>query len=250
MWKIWVIWVFLVPHPVFLLSTQAGIKQDDLEQEEIYESVHFDDARLKQYSEDPDFDYSQVTSESWWSRLKAYLRLQWSKFITWLFGEIPSSGLLLFIIKALPYLILLGVLFFFLWLFYRMNPGSAFMEQPNNSTVFASEEEAIVQSQDIDKMIEQALLDNNYKLAIRYQYLLVLQFLSKHNLITFQTDKTNADYAMEIEHEYLKGTFLNLSRIYDYTWYGNFEANLNKFNQMKTGYLELIKSTRAFDEKK
>lgn len=250
MWKVWVISFLLIPLSISNLSTKAWIKHSGQAQETGFDSIHFDDVRLRQYKEDPDFDYSESVQESWWTRFKSYLRLQWNKFIIWLLGEVPSSSFLLFLVKALPYLILIGVLFFFLWLFHRMNPGKAFNERPNNSRVFTSEEEAIVESQNIDDLIEEALHEKDYKLAVRYQYLLVLQFLSRKSLINYQSDKTNADYAKEIDQKSLRRTFLDLSRIYDYTWYGNFDADQGKFHQMQTGYDELVNKSKASDEKK
>ncbi len=250
MWKVWIFWFLLIPHPSFTGSSRAGIEQAMLKQDGTYETIRFDDARIKHYSKDPDFDYSESVQDSWWTRFKNYLRLQWSKFIIWLFGEVPTSSFLLFILKVLPYLILLGVLFFFLWLFHRLNPGGAFIEKAPTNTVFTTEEEAIVASQDIDHMIEKALQEDNYRMAIRYQYLQVLQFLKNEGLIHYQSDKTNTEYARELDQEFQKSTFLNLSKIYDYTWYGNFPAHRGKFEQMRKGYLDLTKTVKAGNEKR
>lgn len=251
MWKVCIIWFLLIPHPTLTASSsRAGLEQAVLKQDETYGPIRFDKARLSDYRKDPDFDYSQTVQESWWTRLKNYLRLQWSRFIIWLFGEVPTNNVLLFIVKVLPYLILLGVLFFFIWLFHRLNPGGAFSGHAPTNTVFTTEEEAIIASQDIDQMIENALGEEDYRMAIRLQYLQVLQFLKNEGLIHYRADKTNADYARELDQDFQKNTFLILSRIYDYTWYGHFRAHRKKFEQMQNGYLELIDKTGKADNEK
>ena len=78
-------------------------------------------------------------------------------------------------------------------------------------------------------MIQAALNEQNYRLAVRFYYLLVLQKLAQKDLIDWQVQKTNADYVYEIKDNTLRGNFSRLTRIYDFIWYGNFEVNANDF---------------------
>jgi integrase len=66
-----------------------------------------------------------------------------------------------------------------------------------------SEDEEIIQSMDIKSLITNALKDENYRLAIRYHYLYILQQLELKKIIDWELQKTNHDYQREIKDKQL-----------------------------------------------
>ena len=95
---------------------------------------------------------------------------------------------------------------------------------------------------DYGKLIELAVSDHNYRLAVRYHFLQALQKLSSRGDIEFSTDKTNHQYLQEIAGRKYSRDFAALTLDYEYVWYGEFgidEAafNLiqNKFKKFNTG---------------
>lgn len=80
--------------------------------------------------------------------------------------------------------------------------------------------------------LEQALKENNYKLAIRYNFLIVIKKLDLQKLLKFHLEKTNTQYLKELP-EYIKADFSSLSRIFNYTWYGDYPANKEIFMYAK-----------------
>ena len=206
--------------------------------------VYFDQDALNRYKELNEFDYSEETGDNWWTQFKRYLKLQWNRLMHWIFGDIPKGGFLLFLLQVLPYVILLSMLILLMWLFRRMNPGGILLQSSSQEHVWLDEEEEIVQQRDINHMIEKALADKDYKSAIRYQYLLVLQTLNKHQVINYQSAKTNEEYAREINSEALREAFRQLSRVYDYTWYGSFKADKETFNKMNQDLQQVIQLSK------
>ena len=59
----------------------------------------------------------------------------------------------------------------------------------------------------------------------------VLHLLQDNNLIAYRDDKTNYDYYQELKATDYKQPFRNLSRVYEYTWYGNYSINDNTLQQ-------------------
>lgn len=55
-----------------------------------------------------------------------------------------------------------------------------------------------IETADINSLISNAEKDNNFRLAIRYYYLLILKNLSLKNYIKFEDDKTNSEYLNEV----------------------------------------------------
>lgn len=97
-----------------------------------------------------------------------------------------------------------------------------------------------IEEADIHTLIKRAEKDNNYRLAIRYYYLLVLKTLSIKNHIKYEDDKTNAEYLSEIENKPFENTFAYTSYLYNYIWYGEFALNPNQYNKAKTNFIMLL----------
>ena len=94
----------------------------------------------------------------------------------------------------------------------------------------------IIKNQDIQSLIDQALQDKNYRLAVRYYYLLTLQKLSGQELIDWQVQKTDHDYIYEIENTQLRHSFSRVTDMYDYIWYGNFEVDEFAFAKAQSAF--------------
>lgn len=211
--------------------------------------ISFDEKQLEEYKEQPAFNYAPDVSDTWWNRFKSYLNLQWNRLMTWIFGDLPTGGVLLFLLQILPYIILFTIFIFLLWMFNRMNPGQILLTEKSQNQVIFDEEEEIVQNRNIPEMIKQALAAKDYKSAIRYQYLLVLQILNQQEIINYQPAKTNEEYAREITSDALRSAFRRLSRIYDYTWYGSFSASEEVFGKMQQDHHQVVKLIGPHEQK-
>src|SRR5690606_17549273 len=79
-----------------------------------------------------------------------------------------------------------------------------------------------IESADIHTLINRAEKKQDYRLAIRYYYLLVLKTLTLKNQIKFEDDKTNAEYLNETQSKPYGKDFAYTSYLYNYIWYGEF----------------------------
>jgi hypothetical protein len=101
------------------------------------------------------------------------------------------------------------------------------------------EEEIISGETDFDAMIRQAIQQNNYRQAVRYQYLKTLHKLAGKNFIELAPDKTNYQYVREIKNVDLQSGFAGLTLNYEYVWYGEFEIDRNIYQKLEPGFTGL-----------
>lgn len=200
----------------------------------------FDQQTIENFKKDKAFDYSEKpVQENWWSQFKTWLWNLWLKFWHWLVGDFEAGGFISFLVHMLPYVILIAILAFVAWLFYRLNPGASFFKSKEKPVVFFSEEEEIIKSKNIKKLIEKALANNDYRLAVRYYYLSILKKLTDAELIHYEFDKTNSEYFSEITSEKINSGFRKVTTLYDYIWYGNFTVTETDFTKAQHAFNSL-----------
>ncbi len=101
-----------------------------------------------------------------------------------------------------------------------------------------------IENADIHTLIKNAENDNNFRLAIRYYYLLVLKNLSLKNHIKFEDDKTNTEYLNEISKKPFSKRFAYISYLYNYIWYGEFPLNLDEYNKARYHFATLLNQVK------
>ncbi|MBK7883198.1 MAG: hypothetical protein IPJ81_04905 [Chitinophagaceae bacterium] len=99
-----------------------------------------------------------------------------------------------------------------------------------------AEEEIIVTNSDFNALIDQALRNNNYRLAVRYHYLKSLHKLSDNGLLQITPDKTNYQYVREISNYEYQNKFSALTLHYEYVWYGEFNISEDIYRKIETGF--------------
>ncbi|WP_034258742.1 DUF4129 domain-containing protein [Altibacter lentus] len=179
---------------------------------------------IANYKKDEAFNYTEATpdEDNWWEQFKRWLAGLWFKFWEWLLGDSMNKRFWGFMLKILPYLIIAGIIGFIIWLFYRLNPGAKILKSAEAPDVFFTEEEEIIKTRDIKNLIQKALEEKDYRMAVRYSYLLILKQLSDAHLIDYEFDKTNSDYIAEMASGPLNLQFQKVTNLYDYIWYGSF----------------------------
>lgn len=121
------------------------------------------------------------------------------------------------------------------------------IENPMNR-VFKTEETTIetfnyseenITEVNFDQLINQAINEENFRLATRFLYLKSLKILAKNNIIEWHFDKTNSDYLNEIKNSEMRQLFKKVSYVYDYVWYGEFPVNKEQFEFNKQHFNQL-----------
>lgn len=196
--------------------------------------------QIRDYQQDKDFNYVEALPEdNWWTRFKQWLSDIWSSFIRWIFGTAPATGTLATFVRLLPYIAGFILLALLVWVFMKMDSGPLLFEKRETAIVGMAADEELIQRDDIQALIDEALAQGNYRLAIRFYYLLILQKLSIAELINWQVQKTNHDYLFEIKDNHLRQQFRTITSLYDYIWYGNFEVDEDAFAKAESPFKTL-----------
>ena len=141
--------------------------------------------------------------------------------------------------------LLIGVLIAaVLYLVYiLLNEGGNGLFSSNRDRKIEEEEELTVENIgqiDIRSLIQKAEKEGNYRLAVRYNYILVLKTLSLNNFIKLEDDKTNEEYYNEIKSQPFSKGFSYTSYLYNYVWYGEFPIDHLQYNKAKSNFDNLI----------
>ena len=138
---------------------------------------------------------------------------------------------------------LMGVGAFYLLIkFLLQNPVSSVFKTESKGIDGFNYVEENIETVDFDKLIKNALKENNYRLATRYLYLKSLKTLSSKGIIDWHFDKTNNDYLKEINDANTKSLFKRASYFYDYVWYGEFPIDEQGFKNHQDDFNQLIKA--------
>ena len=207
-----------------------------------FSAIEFDDGQLNTLREDNAFNYEVENTEySWWEGLKNWLYNLLNTFFEWIFGVDAAPEYIAAFLKYVPYLLLGVFLYLIIRFFIKANSKNLIFSKSNENMVVLSEEERIIKSDNIQALINEALEQRNYRLAVRYYYLFVLKLLAKNDLIQWELQKTNDDYLKELSTSRLRPLFEKATQWYDHVWYGEFNLNQIGFEKAKNSFDELKK---------
>ncbi|MGM1056220.1 MAG: DUF4129 domain-containing protein [Bacteroidota bacterium] len=210
------------------------------------EPLEFEEQQINEYKTDKAFDYlNAIEKDNWWTRFKEWVTMRYHQILDWLFGDYEANTILAFFLKLLPYLLLMAIAAFAVWLFIRLNPGNYLLAPKEEPNVFLSEEEKIIKSENISDLIEKAIRDGDYRLAVRYYYLQLLRQLNAKKLIQYEFQKTDTEYLNELKKDDFRPELKKLMRIYDFIWYGSFPISENDFKKTQQFFLDFRTSLKT-----
>jgi Domain of unknown function (DUF4129) len=213
---------------------------------------HFDLKQLQKYKGSSEFNYDVVKSKpNFLIRIYNWLGRLVKIFLASLFGEREAIGIILYIFKLLPYAVLAATLFILTKLFIKLNRNNLTHGSiAQKGTVKVLDDETIIQTKDLDSWLDKAIVEGNYRLAIRFEYLKILQQLSFYKLIDWEVQKTNLDYYNELTNNQLKPIFKESTQLYDRVWYGNFSVDRSHYSSLKAVLDKFLNTLNQLESKK
>lgn len=82
-------------------------------------------------------------------------------------------------------------------------------------------------------------LKGEYRLAIRFSYLQLLKTFSENGLISYGTDTTNSEYLAQLYSRPCYRDFFNVTRSYEYAWYGEIPVNKQQYESVVSDFSSL-----------
>ncbi|GHT17761.1 hypothetical protein FACS189429_2600 [Bacteroidia bacterium] len=189
-----------------------------------------------------DFKYDEPGDEPnfferlWFQIKKAIIRFL-NKLFDWnLRADSFSGRQILWILLTVLLVVLLAVGFVFFFRKFRKQLG-----RNDDALIAVDEVERNLAETDLDTLIENALTAKNFRLTVRFYYLKILKLLAAKQIVDYQYQKTNYEYAYEIQNPNLRTLFREVSFVFDYCWYGEYEANIQDYLFAKQKFTEIEK---------
>ncbi len=217
------------------LENPIGVPLDRSHWESLRQTMNFDVAPSGKNQQNPEKTNSSAheTSAKEERRLIPEKLQKPLKIVAWIF----FSALLL----LLAYLSLRYIKLFNLFQQKKVSEQDAF------SWVDRIQKESELLAADLSKWLELALEKSDYRMAIRLNYLKILQALAEKNLISWGHNKTNENYIQELQEQVLQSKLTGLTVIFEKIWYGNKIIGKEDYDQLVKSFLIMLKDISGFE---
>ncbi len=172
----------------------------------------------------------------------------WDRFWDWLleliFGKADYEDKVL-LQRILVWTFVIAGLVLAIWLFSRSEFSSFLRGNTKENAFNFSDVEEDFSEINFDERVKNALASSDHRLAIRWLYLKQLYVLNETNHIQWQPYKTNIDYTNELSKSKHKTGFIDVSKIYDYVWYGKYSINATKYKELEQAFHQFEKQIRV-----
>ena len=186
----------------------------------------FDSEALEAYKAEAEFQYQEevkIDKESWLARLSRQIR-------EFLFGEDGARGVTFF--RILVYLIGIAALILIVLGLLKIRITGIFGKSARKTGVAFEELNEDIHEMDFDQLVQEAVDQGNFRRAVRLHYLRSLKVLSDRELIEWRPYKTNHDYQTELRTTPWAKDFDELTRDFEYVWYGDFSLNSEEYQSV------------------
>ncbi|MFL5765283.1 MAG: hypothetical protein ACJ77K_15170 [Bacteroidia bacterium] len=182
------------------------------------------EAQQKLLLENKDYKYDRVgpAPKGLWDRFKEWLGHSLDDLSNTEGGKV---GITIF-----QYCLIIAVIVIIIVLLLKNDIRAVFYGKSASVKIDFKEFDEDIHNINFDDLISAAVNTKDYRKAVRLHFLKLLKDLTDNNLISWQIDKTNNDYSIELKNSKYAKSFSELSLMYEYIWYGDFHLDENNFS--------------------
>lgn len=147
---------------------------------------------------------------------------------------IPMGQVLKFLLYALVGLVLIGLAAYIISRTMGKNARLV------STAGIPDLEETDIREVNFPDLLQHAISQRAYRNAVRLLFLDGLKQLTEANLIHWKANKTNHDYQAELRGHPLSEDFRQLTRAYEYVWYGNLLLSQEQFAQIHQRFTHFL----------
>jgi len=211
---------------MMIVCAQFCWAQLNVDEKDSLEKIVIRSIDINKYKNDKDFNYDKVVvqEESLWDK---FWRLFW-QFI----DDILATKSGRTTVNITLFLLAIALIGLFVWKITQMNRTSMFGRNATEQIVYTVTDDNI-HTIHFESAIQQAIGQENYRLATRLLYLQTLKQLADKGLIQWQLNKTNTAYLAEMKTHPANDMFVQLTHHFDYVWYGETLLEKEQFLQIQ-----------------
>lgn len=139
-------------------------------------------------------------------------------------------------LKYVFYVLVAGAILFVVIKILQNINSSPSIGNDNGRVYTLQEVEEKILEIDLNKILNDALSAQDYRLALRIQFLIIIKALSLKGKISWAKEKTNWEYYNEIKDENIAFKFKEIIVPFEVIWYGEHELNENQYNKLQPPY--------------
>ena len=113
----------------------------------------------------------------------------------------------------------------------------------NTFTNVAPEDD--IHHSNLEELYTQATAEGNFRLAVRYRYLIIIRELSNKQFIKWKKEKTNADYIFDMMNNAFQKPFREVTFLFEKIWYGKTELSEQNFMLVSTRFNEFMAEVKS-----
>lgn len=187
----------------------------------------FDPNQLERLRSEPKLQYELEPQAA-----EGSLERLWQRFLSLMDSIIGGT------VSAIVFRLLLAVaVIYFLIKLLGVEFSAVFKPEKSSRKIPITEEN--LKTVDIEEELEKARQAKDWRLVVRLIYLKALKLMWESEMVGLRKGKTNREYLYELEGKAIAAPFESLSFLFDYTWYGHFEAT-ESISQKAENYFEEI----------
>jgi len=184
--------------------------------------------------------YNYESSVSWLDKAKAWFI---DLLDRWFRVNSKKGASILENLETIFYiLVLLGVVYIIVKMVLNKEGRWLFRRKKEKANTLEFEITENIQQVNFENLIQEAVQNKEYRLAIRYNYLLLLKKLDQYKIITYDPQKTTYDYSLDLEGTAHSKGFNKATYYYTYIWYGEFSIDAEEYTTASLVYAQILKS--------
>ena len=212
------------------VSTKKNSFDSLLANNEVVQVRNIPDSLVKRFLTDEDYWYASVAPQK--KKIKkpstqkeSFINTTWFSNLFWIVVISTFIGLLIWYIAT----------------------GNAGIWQKKSASIAneKEEEEEDIFALDFASRIKQETDKGNYRMATRLWYLQTLKNLSDQNIINYTRGSTNSQYLVQMQQSHFYTMFFQLTRGFEYTWYGNFHLSNTAYQQLEKDFVDLNRQLQS-----
>lgn len=225
-------YVFYFVIGTFLVVAQEGIVPNKPEEVRTLPNTFKEDYK------GADYDYEETIS--WIDKFKAWLT---DLLTSWFSIKDEGARNIIENLKLLFFiLIIAGVVYIIVRVILNKEGRWFFRKKKEEANELNYEIGENIQEVNFEVLIQEALVNKDYRLAVRYNYLLLLKKLDQNSIITYDSQKTSYDYQVALEGTSYATGFNKATYYFTYIWYGEFSIDEKEYTTAATVYSQILKS--------
>lgn len=207
-----------------------------------YEEREFDAQKLEELRNNPDYDYERRGGQSLWDRFLDWLRRLFSNVeddpepVRVQRNSVGMAGMSIFA-QAILWVLIAAIAAFLIFQLLKVDFRKLIRKKSDDGNVEYEVKDDVLEKLPFQELIDDAVARGQYRMAVRFHYLRCLKYLQEKEYIVWKYEKTNSEYLSELGQTTLRKPFSDLTRLYEYIWYGEFGIEKGEYQNSRESFL-------------